>query len=490
MNIILLKWLYLEGEKLINIYKKEIYIYYLNFDYKIYFYNLFFGKSKKSIFKIIRVLLFIFVFKFFWDIFKIIFRFYYITINWIISILQFLTRFYIYDELVLIFFDRLFYYIKYFILIIPAVKISEKLKKRKISLYVYLIERSLDYMIYIIRWRPRFRKRLASFIPVLEFFFVYFCWIPAESVKGFVELFIDYLVIMEIELSRWTIFFKILYDVHQYNKKVKNVHLRDGASLFQMATLLQKQGFKVPEYPIRRRLKASRDYRRYRRRYIQSEITPDYLNKEAIDIYIFLLDLFADTKYELRPIPLIQFLLIVYPYEIYYKLFFYFYYFYIGLIYFLCIIFFPLILFYLFLGIIYDYLKVLQIGNFLIFRDLEYLGEEKDKIWAQIRARALKEEKKEIRKKKKKKIKLFLKVPEIIKLFKKIKEIIISFKKIKEIIKLIFKKKKEMDLFFKKKEENRKLFFDNLKQKIKLFLKKKIQEIIEKIKLFFKKFKK
>jgi len=56
------------------------------------------------------------------------------------------------------------------------------------------------------------------------------------------------------------------------------------------------------------------------------------------------------------------------------------------------------------------------------------LGEEKDKIWAQIRARALKEEKKEIRKKKIEKIKLFLK--------KKIQEII-------EKIKLFFKKFKK-----------------------------------------------
>jgi len=157
-------------------------------------------------------------------------------------------------------------------------------------------------------------------------------------------------------------------------------YLRKGSSLFHIAVLMQKQGFKAPKADVYDKLKALIDYKNYRKRYKNSDLPPDYLNNEALDIYVFLLELFSDTRYELERLPIKEFFFIIFPYEFLFKLFIFSYYFYIGMVFILYCSLFVFVFIYLGIGIIYDYVEFLRVIHFIFFRDLNYLAEVKDKI--------------------------------------------------------------------------------------------------------------
>jgi hypothetical protein len=136
--------------------------------------------------------------------------------------------------------------------------------------------------------------------------------------------------------------------------------MRRGASLFHVSTMLQKNGFKVPESSELDKFKAKVDYQEYCNKYNEADLTPDYLDDEALDIYVFLLELFKDTRYELRPISMLGFFFVVFPYSFFRHLAILLYYFFVGLFYCSCLILFPLVLICVGLGITYEFYKMLE----------------------------------------------------------------------------------------------------------------------------------
>jgi hypothetical protein len=124
--------------------------------------------------------------------------------------------------------------------------------------------------------------------------------------------------------------------------------------------MMQQAGFKAPQSSELDKFKARVEYKEYRRKYIRSDLTPDELDDKALDIYVFLLELFEDTRYELRRIPLIEFFFIVFPYAFLKHIAVFLYYLYIGLVYVFFFIFFPLVFIYLGLEITYEFYKVLE----------------------------------------------------------------------------------------------------------------------------------
>jgi hypothetical protein len=158
--------------------------------------------------------------------------------------------------------------------------------------------------------------------------------------------------------------------------------------------MLQRHGFTVPDCSDFDKFRARIEYNEYRRQYINSDLTPDYLNDDALNIYVFLLELFKDTRYELKRIPLIGFFFILYPYVFVTHLAIFLYYLYIGLIYCFCIIFFPVLIFYVSYEICYEFYKVLEFWHLIFFMDLHYFERLKTKIWDNIRRNADREQKK------------------------------------------------------------------------------------------------
>jgi hypothetical protein len=144
--------------------------------------------------------------------------------------------------------------------------------------------------------------------------------------------------------------------------------------------MLQRQGFEVPKSSFSDKLKARFEYKEYCKKYKEAELTPEVLNDKSLDIYVFLLELFKDTRYELKKLPINEFFLIIFPFEFFCKLFSFSYYLYVGLVYLLCIIFFPIVLIYIALGIFYEIFKKLEVIHFLFFRDLDHLAKEKEEI--------------------------------------------------------------------------------------------------------------
>ena len=172
----------------------------------------------------------------------------------------------------------------------------------------------------------------------------------------FSDVFVNYICIPIINLiefiyilfSRSILFLKMINHVRRFNKIASNLYLRKGSSLFHIATMLQRNGFKAPKSTKLDKLKARVEYINYRRKFIKSELTPDYLDDEALDIYIYLLTLFLDTRYEIKSLPIKEFFFLLFPYEILINLYIFFYYFFIGLIFFLYLVFFLFILIFCF----------------------------------------------------------------------------------------------------------------------------------------------
>lgn len=390
MNIIMLRWLWVEIKYLMSKFKKEI-IGYFKSDYLSYLKKLFLGKNKKWMNIFFRIFFFGFIFRLILDISKIIFNFYYIIMFWFFSNLKFFLRFYTFNEFWIDFISKIINFFQYFFLFTPFVKINERLVKRKKKLYVYLLERSIDYSIRMIWWRPRIKVKLAHIAEAVEFILIFFGVIPSKLLVDIITLLTaSILEFLYIHYTKWRLYFGIIHYVWQYNKFAGNSYLRQGSSLFHIAHMLQKQGFVVPKARMITRALARFEYKQYKRNYKKAELSPEKLNDEALDIYIFLLDLFSDTRYELKRLPLMEFFFIIFPYEILIHVFWFFFYLYIGLVYLFLFIFFPIVLIFVSFGITYEFIQSLKIFNFLFNHDLEYLAKTKDKIWTKIREDAKK----------------------------------------------------------------------------------------------------
>lgn len=393
MNIVLLRWLWFEIKDIFFRIIREI-RHILKWSFSDYLKKLLLGKNKNNFYVFLRIFLFLFIFRLILDILKIIFRFYYLIVDWFFYVIQTFVYFYIEDVDEHEFYFNLIDFFEYIFLLRPFIRLNERLVRTNRKLYVYIIERSIYYSVRVMWWRPRFRRKLAIPVEAFEFLVIFFGVVPsAFFVMLIFTPILDLFAGIYDNLVKWRVFFGIIYYVKQYNKITGVNHLRSGASLFHIAVLLQKQGFEVPRASLSDKVKARYEYMQYRRTYKLAEFTPEKLDSKALDVYVFLLDLFKDTRYALNPIQIKDFFLIMFPYEILYTLFCYSYYLYMGLIYLLCPLLFPIVIIHIILSVLYELFKRLEVLHFLFFRDLEDLAREKEKIWDQIREDSLNENK-------------------------------------------------------------------------------------------------
>src|SRR6185312_3228321 len=63
-------------------------------------------------------------------------------------------------------------------------------------------------------------------------------------------------------------------------------------------------------------------YRLYRRKFIKAELTPDVVDKAALNIYIYLKSLLKDTRYQRKNISFFDVIVIIFPYNLLSDLFF------------------------------------------------------------------------------------------------------------------------------------------------------------------------
>jgi len=391
MYIVIIIIIYLELKVLFSLYRKEV-ISYKSFSIVDYSKNLLFPRRSGKFINFLRIIFLIFVLRLFFDILLLIFNFYYITCEWFLKNLRFIIKIYTDNPFWIHFFDKVINFLRYFLLLVPLVNLRKRLQKKKMRLHTYVLERFMFKVIRFFLWRPNYWHLLTpSYYLICVIFII---------LAMFFSFLVDFILcpIVDIIEFVWFLFLdsilyvRILIYVRQYNEIAGVSYLRQGSSLFHISNMMQRHGFKAPKSSEFDKFRAKIEYGQYCRRYINSDMPPDYLDDEALDIYVFLLELFSDTRYELRTIPMIGFFFIIFPYSFLRHLAIFLYYLYIGLLYIFFFFFFPLVLIYVGLGIGYEFYKVLEFWHLLFFRDLDYLARVKTKIWDNIRRDAKREE--------------------------------------------------------------------------------------------------
>src|SRR6185437_1010775 len=95
------------------------------------------------------------------------------------------------------------------------------------------------------------------------------------------------------------------------------------------------------------------DYRLYRRKFIKAELTPDVVDKAALNIYIYLKSLLKDTRYQRKNISFFDVIVIIFPYNLLSDLFFTMVFFFMGIVYILYFLLWPIIGLYVGLRVMY-----------------------------------------------------------------------------------------------------------------------------------------
>lgn len=285
--------------------KKDIqkeYEYVMSLSFKDYLFDLFFSARRGFFFNIFRIFLLIpffrFLFDFFFFVFSILFNIYFIIFDKI---------FLIWDKILIILLEFGFFlnvflkisnFFRYFFLFMFFVNINKDLQKKRIPLWLYIFEFFSDILIKIFRTQIKWRNVLYPVIKVFEIIIVFFNFIASGLV-----FFFNLLLVPIISFLFRHLFIKIWYKIYYYkgmfffNNSGDFLYL-NNVSLVQMSVMLQKNGFVAPVCNnYFRRFKAYFDYKRYRIKYILSELTPDYADSKTLDIYIFLYDLFKDTSH-------------------------------------------------------------------------------------------------------------------------------------------------------------------------------------------------
>jgi len=392
MYIVILIIIYLELKVLLRLYRREIISYYKSFSIIDYLKNLLFPKRNRKFTNFLRLISFVFVFRLFLDILLLIFNFYYITGEWFFKNLRFIIKIYTENTFWIRFFDKIIAFVRYFVLLIPFVNIRKRLKKKKMRLHTYMLERFMFRVIRFFLWRPNYWHLLTP-----TYYLTCVIILILAMCASFVVDFILCPLVSVIEFT-WFLFsdsilyIRILIYVHQYNRIAGVSYLRQGSSLFHIANMMQRHGFRAPKSSEFDKFRAKIDYGEYCRRYLNSDLPPDHLDDEALDIYVFLLELFSETRYELKTIPMIDFFFIIFPYSFLRHIAILLYYFYVALAYVIFFFLFPLVLIYAGLCIGYEFYKVLEFCHLLFFRDLDHLARIKTKIWDNIRRDAKREE--------------------------------------------------------------------------------------------------
>jgi len=173
MYMIIMKIMYFELKLLFRMYKDE-FSKFKSFNFLNYLKNLFFPPKKKKSVIFFRILFLVFVFRVFFDIYLVIFNFYYITMEWFLKNLKFLIRIYIVNDFWIIFFDKLFDFLRYVFLFIPIINLRKKLARKKIKFRTYITGIIVDRFFKIILWRPNYWLLLLPFYFISLFFFFFF----------------------------------------------------------------------------------------------------------------------------------------------------------------------------------------------------------------------------------------------------------------------------------------------------------------------------
>jgi len=336
--------------------KKEIkYIFSLSL--KMYLKNWLFPKDMGYILVIIRIVTLFIIPRLIFDVlsfsFIIVFNFYFIFSERIFEVILRLNSLFFEGLFFFRFNFRIIRFFRYIFLFLFFVNISEDLKRKKIPLWIYILEFFADILIYIIRRQINWRYIFYPILKLIEIIVLILQFL-SHIVAGFIDyilfpLYKVFRTIIFIRLYAWYRYFRI---VLRYKRKGK-YHI-NNMFLFHVSNNLQKAGFIAPVCrDIQLLMSAKLDYRRYRRSYIRSELTPDIVDKEALNIYIYLKNLLKDTRYQRRFISFFDVLVLILPYTIVVYLFFFILYFFMGVISILYILLFPFVGIYIGLRVIY-----------------------------------------------------------------------------------------------------------------------------------------
>lgn len=360
--------------------KKEV-NYLSSLSFKAYFVKLFVSTSKTSLFNIIRFLTLYPFFKFFFDVFlfilKMVFNFYYIIFDRIFDFFKNLNLIIFSDGFFFKLNLRIINFFRYIFLFLFFVNINNDLKKKNIKFWVYIFEFFADIFIKIMRRRFNFRF---SLYPVLKFMeaSVLFIYMNSLIVSGFFDLFIMPLFRITFQRGYEVVRFSYRYYRVLFKYNSRGPFLFTDVSLFHISTMLQKNGFVAPVCEDKLEwYKAKLAYRAYRRKYLRAELTPDVVDKNALNIYIYLKDLLKDTRYQRKYIGVFDLLKVWFPYSIIIPLFFFLIHLFIGLIYVIFFLCFPIFIFFLILNCLHIIYQELHFLYVLCFKPIDNCLKEK-----------------------------------------------------------------------------------------------------------------
>lgn len=328
--------------------------FFFSLSFKKYILNLFFPVNNNYIILFFRFILLYPIFKFFFDliifIFIIFFNFYFIIFDRIFELLKKLNDIFFLDSLFFKFNLKIIKFFRYIILFMFFVNIHNDLKKKNIRLWLYIFEFFADIFIYIMKRRLNIRYTLYPFLKFYELILVilhFFLSIFAAFFDSFLMPILEFIYTKIILKS----YFSFRYYITLFLFIKKGPYYLNNVALLQMSTMLQKNGFVAPICKDKVKwYKAKLAYRAYRRKYLKAELTPDKVDNNALNIYIYLCDLVKDTRYQRKYIGIFDLLKVLYPYSIFVDLYFNFVYFFMGVIYviYICLapIWFILFLFY------------------------------------------------------------------------------------------------------------------------------------------------
>jgi hypothetical protein len=172
--------------------KKEV-NYFLSFSFNEYLIKIFIPINTTTATKIIRVLVLYPIYRFIIDaiklILQIIFNFYYIFFERIFEILKKINIIIFSDGIISAFNLKIINFFRYIFLFTYFVNINNLLKRRRIRLRIYIIDKIANFFIRIIRRRIKFRYILYPVIKLVEIFFI-LLYMIASSFALFIDVFI------------------------------------------------------------------------------------------------------------------------------------------------------------------------------------------------------------------------------------------------------------------------------------------------------------
>jgi hypothetical protein len=188
-------------------FKKEI-NYLTSLSFREYIGKLFLPTGKNIFVVILRILLFYPVFKFFYDsiffILKIIFNFYYIFFERIFEIFRKANNIIFIEGIIFRFNLKIINFFKYIVLFSYFINLNNHLKKKRISLKIYILERIADIFIRILRRRFKFRYIFYPILKIIEILVIFF-----DMIASTFAYFFDLLIIPLINILYHLVYMRI-----------------------------------------------------------------------------------------------------------------------------------------------------------------------------------------------------------------------------------------------------------------------------------------